>query len=354
MLPLRPLLILLTMLLVACSVQGGAKQLPPERDLPAKSGAEAVVSDDQTNGLPPGFDVQGHRGARGLRPENSLPAFETALDLGVSTLELDLHFTADQQVVIWHDDKIDKEKCGLDPDTAVDVRDPDSLVDWGSELMISQLTLEQVQAYRCDRNPDPERFPMQQNGPTDLAGDYYRIISLAELFDFVDTYAESEQKGREQRENADMIVFNMETKRKPDSPNAIGDGFDGVNPGPFEMEILDLIKEYGLEDRVTIQSFDHRSLWVIRSINPDISLAALTSGGVPNPPGYAEKGATIWSPNYRDVSPAMVSKSHKVGLQVIPWTVNEAGDMRDLIEMGVDGIISDRPDVLLELDRAGE
>ena len=78
---------------------------------------EEAVSENETRGLPAGFDVQGHRGARGLKPENTLPAFETALDLGVTTLELDMHFTADQHVVIWHDDQIDKEKCGLDPGT---------------------------------------------------------------------------------------------------------------------------------------------------------------------------------------------------------------------------------------------
>ena len=110
------------------------------------------------------------------------------------------------------------------------------------------------------------------------------------------------------------------------------------------------MQQYGLGERVTIQSFDHRSLWAIRSVDQEISLAALTSGGVPNPPGYAEQGANTWSPSYRDVSPAMISKAHKSGLLVIPWTVNEAGDMRDLIGMGVDGIISDRPDILLDLE----
>ncbi|MDX1414422.1 MAG: glycerophosphodiester phosphodiesterase family protein [Candidatus Promineifilaceae bacterium] len=98
------------------------------------------------------------------------------------------------------------------------------------------------------------------------------------------------------------------------------------------------------------RSFDHRSLWTIRSVDENISLAALTSGGVPNPPGYAQQGANIWSPIYRDLSPAMVSKAHKSGLLVIPWTVNDAEDMRDLIAMGVDGIISDRPDILLDLE----
>ena len=309
-----------------------------------------IVVEKDSDQLPDGLNIQGHRGARGLKPENTLPAFETALDLGVTTLELDLHFTADQTVVVWHDHKIEKEKCGLDPESEIDTKDPDSISKWGSELMISQLNLEQVQAYRCDRNPDPGHFPQQENGPTDLAGDNYRIITLAELFDFVAQYSKSAEKDDWQRENASKVSFNMETKRQPDSPKAINDGFDGVNPGPFELEILNLVQQYGLGERVTIQSFDHRSLWAIRSLDEQVSLAALTSGGVPNPAGYAQQGATIWSPRFTDLSPAVVSKAHKSGLLVIPWTVNEAGDMRDLIDMGVDGIISDRPDILLDLE----
>jgi glycerophosphoryl diester phosphodiesterase len=323
MLLLRRLGLLWVVMLAACSSAGEATLVPaigPEVNSESVIGEN--VNESDTGALPAGFDVQGHRGARGLRPENTLPAFETALDLGVTTLEMDLHFTADQVVVVWHDAQIDKAKCGLDPSSTVETRDPDSLIKWGSELMISQLTLQQVQAYRCDRNPDPDRYPQQKNGPTALAGDDYRIITLAKLFDFVAKYSESELKSPAQRENARQVRFNIETKREVDSPKTINDGFDGINPGPFELEILRLLDEYGLEDRVTIQSFDHRSLWAVRSVNENISLAALTSRGVPNPPGYAKQGATIWSPRYSDVSPAMVSKSHKSGLLVIPWTVD--------------------------------
>lgn len=346
----RALVIVLLVCTAACGVPSApiSEVAPVEKPELGSVESESMM-DRESSALPAGFDAQGHRGARGLKPENTLPAFETALDLGVTTLEMDLHFTADQTVVVWHDPAIDKAKCGLDPASEVDTRDPDSLVKWGSELMISQLDLDQVQAYRCGRNPEPERFAQQENSPTAIAGDDYRIITLAELFDFVSEYTESEVKSEAQRENARKVHFNIETKRRPDSPKFIDDGFDGQNAGPFELEILRVVDAYGLDDRVTIQSFDHRSLWAIHSINQDISLAALTKGGVPNPPGYAEQGATIWSPYYRDVSPAMVSKAHKSGLLVIPWTVNEASFMLDLVAMGVDGIISDRPDILLDL-----
>ena len=311
--------------------------------------AVSLISDIITHQLPPEFDAQGHRGARGLKPENTLPAFETALDLGVTTLELDLHYTSDGVVVIWHDDKIENDKCGLDPNSTVETPDPDSLVKWGEGLLISNLTFAQVQAYRCNRNPDPDQFPAQSSTPTPLAGDDYGIISLEELFQFVQNYSTSDQKSSGQQANALQVMFNMETKRKADLSKAINDGFDGVNAGPFELEILRLVDEYDMADRVVIQSFDTRSLWAIRAINSTIQLAALTSRESADITGFAENGANIWSPNYNALTPALVSKAHKVGLLVVPWTVNETAVMHDLINMGVDGIITDRPDLLLNL-----
>lgn len=301
--------------------------------------------------LPAGFDVQGHRGARGLKPENTLPAFETALDLGVTTLELDLHFTADGTVVIWHDDRLEKDKCGLDPEGTVEAPDPDSLIHQGDALLISQLTFDRIKAYRCDRNPDPDAFPEQNNDPTPLAGDNYQIVSLEELFKFVAEYSQSDLKNGAQQANASQVLFNVETKRQIDRPQAIGDAFDGQNPGPFELEILRLVEAYELHDRVTIQSFDHRSLWAIRSADDTLQLSALTSRELPQIAELAEKGADIWSPRYTTLNPALVVEAHDAGLRVIPWTVNEPEAMLDLIAMGVDGIISDRPDILLDLER---
>ena len=109
--------------------------------------------------LPQGFDAQGHRGARGLHPENTLPAFEAALDLGVTTLEFDLHFTQDGEVVVWHDPIIEKEKCRLLADTDLaDMPDPRNPL---RRIFISQQPLAVVQAYQCDQNPDNGRFPQQ-------------------------------------------------------------------------------------------------------------------------------------------------------------------------------------------------
>ena len=130
----------------------------------------------------------------------------------------------------------------------------------------------------------------------------------------------------------------------------INDGFDGLKPGPFEKAILELVEERGLTSRVIIQSFDHRSLWAIRSIDKDIRLSALIwPDHSAEPADLAAKEANIWSPSARSVTPSLVDQVHEAGMTVIPWTVNEPEDMRRLIEMGVDGLISDRPDLLINL-----
>ena len=298
--------------------------------------------------LSPGFDVQGHRGARGLQPENTLPAFETALDLGVSTLELDLHLTTDGEVVIWHDEVIPREKCGLSTMAASPLPpDPDDRAVSADARYLSRLTFADLQRYRCDRNPDPGRFPDQRAAPTTLAGDNYQIVRLADLFTFVERYANSDAKGAAQRANAAAVNFNIETKRKPDDPAAIGDDFDGVNPGRFEQAIARIVGAAGLTDRVIVQSFDHRSLWAMRALLPDVRLAALTTGSAALP-DFVDRGAAIWSPNYTTLTAAQLDEAHALGLAVIPWTVNDAADMQRLIALGVDGLITDRPDRLLE------
>jgi len=296
--------------------------------------------------LPAGFDAQGHRGARGLLPENSLPAFEAALDLGVTTLELDLHFTQDGNVVVWHDPIIEDSKCRLPSETAVpDAPDPRNPL---RRILISQQPLAVVQAYQCDLNPEPDRFPDQQPLAMPLAGADYRIITLAELFAFVDRYANSELKTDAQRANAAVVQFNIETKRVPDHPEYIDDGFTGAAAGPFELSILETVAAHNLTDRVIVQSFDHRSLRTIRDINDEIRLAALTTRGAANLKVYAGYRFDIWSPNQNDLTADLVAAAQEEGLQVIPWTVNDAADMDRLISWGVDGLISDLPDLLLD------
>lgn len=322
------------LLLVACGSEEGVVE---EADV---TGFEFVGM----VGFPAGFDAQGHRGARGLVPENTPPSFEAALDLGVTTLELDLHFTEDGQVVVWHDPIIEKEKCRLPEEAGEDVPNPRNPL---RRIFISQQSLATVQMYVCDLNPDESRFAEQAAVTTALAGSDYGIVTLGELFDFVAWYAESEEKTAEQRANAETVGFNIETKRRADSPENIGDGFTGGEIGLFELAILAEVEARGLRDRVVIQSFDSRSLRTIREVDETIRLAMLTTGGETKVQVYAGYGFDVWSPNAGDVTADLVAEAHGLGLLVIPWTVNEAAEMVRLVGLGVDGLISDRPDVLL-------
>lgn len=325
--------LLWSVLLVAALVSSGCRSTPTDSQ-PASPSSN-------------GFDVQGHRGARGLQPENTLPAFETALDIGVTTLEIDLHYTADGQIVIWHDPVVESDKCGLRAGAPATVPDPD---DPGSQAdrAIARLTADQINWFKCDRNPDPEGQPDQLAVATELAGNDFRIVTLIELLEFVDSYAGSDDKTDSQRENAARVGFNVETKRRPDDPSTIADGFDGVNAGPFELALLDLMNRFGLASRIVVQSFDHRSLWAVHAADPTVPLAALTSTGSVDLPGLAAGGASIWSPRASTLTAPRIAEAHEAGLRVIPWTVNDPGDMATFIALGVDGIITDRPDLLME------
>jgi glycerophosphoryl diester phosphodiesterase len=293
------------------------------------------------------FSVQGHRGARGLAPENTLPSFEIALDWGVDTLELDLHLSADDRLVIWHDPAVEGSKCRLDSDLAQPTA-PDPAQ---APVPIRSLTLAQLGQYRCDLNPDPGNFPDQQPVSTPLAQDRYALISLESLFDFVDAYAQSGDKTPAQRANAAQIRYNVETKRRPDQPQNIGDGFDGLSPGPFEQELVRVIEAYGLTERVTVQSFDHRSLWTVAQLNPQIELAALINQGISQRQlaELQQRGAGILSPRFTLVNERLLAQAHELGLQVIPWTVNDPAEMARLMALGVDGLITDFPDRLMGL-----
>ncbi len=326
------------MVVLAASCTNGSQAttnpLPssPATTSPPPSSTTTAVQLERSEPL----DVQGHRGARGLKPENTLPAFEVALDAGVNTLELDLHFTKDGQVVIWHDPIVPSEKC-----EAVDSAESAKL-----DSAIATLSLGELGEFRCAKNPDSGRFPDQSATPTTIAGDNYSIVTLGELFEFVTVYSTSELKTSDQRANAGTVRFNIETKRLPQQPETINDGFDGENPGPFEVAILEIIASAGLQGRVTIQSFDHRSLRAIRTVDDSTPLAALTRRNEPFDANFAAF-AQIWSPDYRSLSAAGLMEAQAAGMMVIPWTVNDTSDMTRLIDLGVDGLITDRPDNLV-------
>ena len=292
---------------------------------------------------PPGFDLQGHRGARGLMPENSLPAIETALAIGVTTLELDTVLTRDAVPVLYHDRRLDPDRTRragafLDPEAT-----PAALLALDGAALaaydIGRLRPESAVALR---------FPAQRG----LDG--VAIPTLAAAL----ARAEALSGGR--------IRYNVETKISPLEPET------SAAPEAFAEALVAVLRAAGVEARTTVQSFDWRSLVAVQEIAPEIATAYLTveqdwldsvergrEGGSPWLAGFdvdahegslpgtiRAAGGAIWSPFFRDLRPADLAEAHRHGLRVVVWTVNEPADMASLIALGVDGIITDYPDRL--------
>ena len=287
------------------------------------------------------LDLQGHRGARGLRPENTLPAFAHALSLGVTTLELDTGVTRDGVVVVSHDP-------ALNPDIT---RGPGEKWLEQTGPAIWSLTYDELQRYEVGAikagSAYAKRFPSQQP----VAGT--RIPRLAELFALV------------RKAGNEAVRFNIETKISPLAPGQT------AGPDDFARKLIAAVRAGGMEKRVAIQSFDWRTLKIVQQEAPEIPTVYLTAqqgfmdniladkpdspwtaglhvssfgGSVPRMVKAA--GGAVWSPYYGEVNRENVKEAQSLGLKVVVWTVNEPADMRRMIELGVDGIISDYPDRL--------
>ena len=288
------------------------------------------------------FDLQGHRGARGLAPENTLPAFATALSIAVTTLELDLAMSSDGILVVSHDSR-------LNPDHT---RGPDGTFLAGEGPAIRSLTLAQLQRYDVGRLKPGTAYAAAF--PEQRGMDGVRIPTLMEVFDLV------------RQAKADHVRFNIETKLTPTS------GADTPDPETFAAAVARAVREADLAARVSIQSFDWRTLAILRRIAPEIERVCLsidegsgdtlqrgqpgaspwTAGldiddfGGSAPRLVAAAGCSVWSPNQRNVTAASLAEAQALGVKVIPWTANERPDMERLIQMGVAGIITDYPDRL--------
>jgi glycerophosphoryl diester phosphodiesterase len=290
----------------------------------------------------PAFDLQGHRGARGLVPENTIEAFRTALGIGVTTLELDLAMTKDGILVVSHDSV-------LNPDHT---RGPDGTFLAAPGPAIRSLTLAELEPYDVGRlkpgSSYAARFPEQRGM------DGVRIPTLAAVFDLV------------RHTKADHVRFNIETKLTPTSGDTTPD------PESFAQALATALRDAGLTARATVQSFDWRTLVAMRRIASEIERVCLTleggdgdtiqrrqagpspwtagldvddfGGSVPRLVAAAD--CAVWSPFFRNLTPEIFAEAAALGLKVIPWTVNEPPDMERLIELGVAGIITDYPDRL--------
>jgi glycerophosphoryl diester phosphodiesterase len=289
------------------------------------------------------FDLQGHRGARGLAPENTLPGFARALSIGVTTLELDTGITEDGVVVVCHDRR-------LNPDI---VRGPDGRWLGARGRTIHELTFRELARFDVGRiRPGSDysrRFPDQRRL------DNVRIPRLDEVFELA-RHARNAQ-----------VRFNIETKISPLAPE------ETVGAEEFARALIKVIRDNAVAPRSIIQSFDWRTLAIVQRDAAEIATSYLTEQQQANdtigaasdaaspwtngvrfrdhgsvPKMVKSAGGKIWSPSFRDLTEPLIREAHSLGLRVLPWTVNDRADMERLIDWGVDGIITDYPDRLRE------
>jgi glycerophosphoryl diester phosphodiesterase len=301
--------------------------------------------------MPPRFDLQGHRGARGLKPENTLPSFEVALDATVTSIETDLHLSRDGEVVLCHDPLL-SPAIFLPLDAGVPPPGPSAAV--------RALTLRELRAYRAAGNPHPDRFPDQDDRITPVAQLYARqqgidpfaVPTLADLFRFAAAYGGDlgEQAGKtlEQRRGARQVWFDLELKRVPFFPEAISDDFTPHSPGLLERRVVETVRAFGLVGRVLVRSFDHRCVRLLRQLEPRLVGAVLVHDTAPVDPGelLRRADAVVYSPTYRFLDEEQVRQVHAIGGRVVPWTVNDPRHWERLLSWGVDGITTDHPDRL--------
>lgn len=287
-----------------------------------------------------GFDIEAHRGGRALFPENTLVSFSGALTMGVNTLELDMGVTKDDVIVVSHE-------RWLNPDLA---KGPDGTYVAPPGIPYVGITLAEVKKYDVGTIRPGSKYAATFPDQKPVPGT--RVPTLAEVFALVRKSGDADAK------------LNIETKIDPDHPE------NSPDPERFVTLLLDLLKREHFEDRVMVQSFDWRTLQLVQKRAPSIPTVYLTLQAGPNPNVTLDKpsawtagfdpvthggtvpaaikaaGGAIWSPLYQDLTRDSVDEAHRLGLKVVTWTVNKPEDMDRLIDLGVDGIISDRPDLL--------
>ncbi|WP_029621538.1 glycerophosphodiester phosphodiesterase [Saccharopolyspora erythraea] len=307
----------------------------------------------------PGFDLQAHRGGIAHYPEGTLPAFANAMRIGVTTLELDVQITADGREVVTHDRQIKPGKC---LDTAPAFPGDPQFPYAGS--YVKDLTFAQVRTLDCGSRTHPD-YPEQQPAPG------ARMPTLREVFALVRAC------------RAHDVRFNIETKVEAAAPH------ETAPREQFVRVVAEQVRQAGMLGRVTVQSFDWGALRLMRRVEPWLPVVALTEpkflevgepgaspwlggldiddfGGSPvravrtfgaaalSPLHGEPQGGAVGDPGYVPfTTPALVEEAHRAGLAVVPWTVNDEATMNALIDMGVDGLITDYPARLRRLLEAG-
>jgi glycerophosphoryl diester phosphodiesterase len=300
------------------------------------------------------FDLEAHRGGRDVRPENTLYSYAYAIELGATSIECDMQLTKDGQIVMSHNPILNSDIT----------RDKNGNYIENNKYDIRLMTVDELKKFDVgvmDQNCG-EYYDL--HGKTQFTYDA-KIPTLEELMQLIQSYGDKN------------IVLNIETKSYPDPASA---GYkNNADPKKFVEVFNNIVKKYDMEDRVVLQSFDWQTLIEMKKLNPNISTSALWQeqpswgrdseslrryekkkspwlGGLDikdyqgNPVKAAHAiGADIISPYYTEISKQDVDEAHSLGMKVVPWTVNNEKDMNMLLDMGVDGIISDKPWLLKQV-----
>ena len=277
---------------------------------------KTVMPDTQT------IDWQGHRGARGLLPENTIPAFLKALEYPVTTLELDVVISQDGKVVISHEPWMSAAICQQPDGSPIPEEEEQT-------FRIYDMAYAKIRAFDCGSKGNanfPEQTAMKVSKPL-----------LDSLFPAVAAWCTEHDRP--------LPDYNIEIKSQPE-----WDGTFTPEPNEFAKRVLTIIEQAGVRERTCIQSFDARALRAVHELDPDMTTAWLVADTDGLEVNLNELGflPTIYSPYYKLVTANVVKEAHERGLKIIPWTVNEVPQMRALISMGVDGIITDYPNRIAE------
>lgn len=300
------------------------------------------------------FDLEAHRGGRDVRPENTLYSYAYAIELGATSIECDMQLTKDGQIVMSHNPILNSDIT----------RDENGNYIENNKYDIRLMTVDELKKFDVGvMDPNCGEY-YDLHGKTQFTYDA-KIPTLEELMQLIQSYGDKN------------IVLNIETKSYPDPASA---GYkNNADPKKFVEVFNNIVKKYNMEDRVVLQSFDWQTLIEMKKLNPNISTSALWQeqpswgrdseslrryekkkspwlGGLDikdyqgNPVKAAHAiGADIISPYYTEISKQDVDEAHSLGMKVVPWTVNNEKDMNMLLDMGVDGIISDKPWLLKQV-----
>ncbi len=264
------------------------------------------------------FDLQGHRGARGLAPENTIPSFLKALEYGVNTLECDVVVSKDKRIVVSHEPWFSHEISTAPDGTPINAATE-------KQFNIYEMSYNEILRFDVGKRGHA-RFPRQQPMPAVKP-------LLSDVFREVDAYC--------LRHNLQPVRFNIEIKSTPE-----GDGKFHPAPEEFAKLLYNELQQADMIARATVQSFDVRALQAMHKLDSTLSLALLVENTMSLRENLQRLGFTpdIYSPYYRLVNAELVAQVHQRGMKLIAWTVNSLSDMKALLELGVDGLITDYPD----------